>query len=386
MTPIVEWLLSDGRDQPDICSLLTSLARLLEKKGIPLFRIHVGVEELHPELIAETFVWDRDRGTEIIGRPHGTRSQEFFQNSPIPLILAGTPMIRVNLQSDGTDIEYLPGASFKADGVTEAVFFALPFSGKRTQILCLVTDNPDGFSDAQLAKVAALLAALGCIIEVMTAYDTASGLLDIYVGHDAGRRILSGEIRRGIGETVRAALWFCDLAKFTTMSQVLPRDELIAILNQYFDAMAIPVENHGGSILKFLGDGMLAFFPLPSDKRQDTEICSEVARAAREAVSNIARLNTERYQAGTEPLDYGIALHVGDVMYGNVGAADRLDFTLIGPAVNYVARLETLSRSTRQSVIISSDFAMALNTELPKIGAYELRGIEGRQDVFGLGV
>jgi len=251
-------------------------------------------------------------------------------------------------------------------------------------MLCHVTTVTSGFSDDQIAKAVSVLPALANVIELMSAYRTASRLLDIYVGHDAGKRILQGEIRRGVGATMRGAIWFCDLAGFTAMSESLSRDELIEVLNQFFDAMAEPIERRGGTILKFIGDGMLAFFPLPSKMSEQWEVCRTAADAAREAAASIAGLNRRRLEAGLDPLSFGVALHVGDVMYGNIGAAHRLDFTVIGPAVNYAARIEALSRKVEHNIIISSAFARLLGGELQTLGSHALYGIEGEQEVFAL--
>ena len=384
MASVTDWLLCEGRELPDICSLLADLAPRLTDKGVPLLKMLIGVEQLHPELFAETYAWDREAGTSIIARPHGSERQESFTQGPIPLIFAGTPMIRVDLRSVGSDLEYAPGKWLRAEGGTEAVFIALPFSGRRSQVLSFVTGNPKGFSVGQIEKMVSILPVLGCVVELKATYGMAVHLLDAYVGHDAGTQILRGRVKRGAGTTVSGVIWFCDLAGFTAMSETLSRDELTSLLNQYFDAMAAPVEEHGGTVLKFIGDGMLAFFPLSSKTQERREVCASAASAARHACANIAGLNNKRNEEAKEPLAFGIALHIGEVMYGNIGAARRLDFTVIGPAVNYAARLEALSRTVGHSVIVSSEFAGMLPMKSSALGSYLLSGIEGEQEVYAL--
>jgi adenylate cyclase len=385
--PLIDWLLTDGRNQPGISNLLDAFGPRLIDHGVPVSKIFIAVEQLHPELYADTHIWDRSRGSSVIQRPHASTESELFRQSPLPRILAGAEMVRYDITDDDTDLSYAPGRALKGEGATQAIGLPLPFSAGRRQVITLATDSPPGFSDDQLARIVAVLPALGSVIELYALRDMASGLLDLYVGHDAGERILRGEVKRGSGETINAVIWFCDLAGFTSLTEGMPRDALIALLNEYFDAMAGPVEREGGTILKFIGDGMLAIFPLNDAKEHDAkehagEIHQRALRAARQASENIDRLNQNRVSAGEASLSFGIALHVGDVMYGNIGAARRLDFTVIGPAVNMTARLEALSRDLGSSIIISADFARTAGGNFRFLGYHDLRGVRDRQEVF----
>lgn len=382
MTPIIDWLLADARNELGIPELLDGLGPRLVRHGIPVLKMFIVVEQLHPELWAETHIWDRSEGSMVIQRPHGATGTELFKQSPLPRIFAGAEMVRFDLVVEGTDLLYAPGASLKREGATQAIALPLLFSGGRRQVITLATDAPMGFSDNQVTRIAAVLPALGSVIELYALRSMASGLLDIYVGHDAGERILQGEIKRGSGDTINAVIWFCDLAGFTPLTESMPRDALIALLNRYFDAMAGPIEREGGTILKFIGDGMLAIFPLSNAGDHNGEIHQRALSAACEAANNIRDLNAEREAAGEAPLAFGIALHVGDVMYGNIGASRRLDFTVIGPAVNMTARLEALSRDLDHSIIVSADFARAAGVKLRSLGLHDLRGVRDRQEVF----
>lgn len=382
MAPLIDWLLTDGRTPSSIPALLDDLGPRLTGNGIPLLKVFIVVEQLHPEIYAETHIWDRSHGSTVIQRPHGVMSSELYRQSPLPRIFAGAEMVLFDLTVEGADLHYAPGASLKREGATQAIALPLPFSGGRRQAITLVTDARAGFSDHQIASVAAILPALGSVIELHALRNMASGLLDIYVGHDAGARILRGEIRRGSGGTINAVIWFCDLAGFTPLTEEMPRDELISLLNRYFDALVAPVEREGGTILKFIGDAMLAIFPLGATESRDATVYQSALRAARDAAENIGRLNSVCKAGGETPLAFGIALHVGDVMYGNIGAERRLDFTVIGPAVNLTARLESLSRELGHSIVISADFARHVDTKLHSMGFHELRGVRGRQEVF----
>ena len=195
--------------------------------------------------------------------------------------------------------------------------------------------------------------------------------------------MLSGAITRGSAETIACALWYCDLRGFTAMSERLPRDALIQLLNDYFACMAAPVHAHGGEVLKFVGDAMLAIFPIADDLDRD-RACLTALRAAEEALEELDRLNATRRETGRPQIEVGIALHTGAVMYGNIGAPTRLDFTVIGPAVNLVTRIEDLCAPLGQRLLTSERFASPCGSKLRSLGRHRLRGIEDEQEVFGL--
>jgi adenylate cyclase len=222
------------------------------------------------------------------------------------------------------------------------------------------------------------------IVETHSLRDTAVNLLDAYVGRAAGRRILAGEVKRGDGQTIEAVIWYCDLRGFTRTSDRLPRDAVIGLLNDYFSAMGGAVTEADGEILKFMGDGMLAIFPIGSpDERATTVVRAVWAGAA--AAETIATLNVARAAASEPEVRFGLALHLGEVMFGNIGASKRLDFTVIGPAVNYTARLEKLCAQIDCRLIVSAAVAglMPPNTVAP-LGRYELKDIDEPQLVYGL--
>jgi adenylate cyclase len=190
-------------------------------------------------------------------------------------------------------------------------------------------------------------------------------------------------VLRGSGDTIRAALWFCDLRGFTALSDRLPRDELIALLNDYFDCMAAPLEAHGGEIVKFIGDAMLAIFPV-GDKGDTAAACAGAFTAAQEARRGMHELNERRNVAGQPALGHGIALHVGDVMFGNVGAHHRLDFTVIGPAVNLASRISGLCRTLGRDLVVSAALAEHLGDRVVSLGRHDLRGVAAAVELFGL--
>jgi adenylate cyclase len=221
------------------------------------------------------------------------------------------------------------------------------------------------------------------VLELMVLKRLAVNVLDTYVGRDAGARILNGDIRRGTGETLRAVLWYCDLRGFTPLADRLPLEDLIGLLNGYFEIMGGAVQARGGEILKFIGDAMLAIFPLPDGTDADAR-CRDALNAAEDAMRQMELRNRERRAWGQPILQAGIALHIGDVMYGNIGAPDRLDFTVIGPAVNLVTRIEGLCRELGRSVLTSAAVAGTCGDRLVPVGHHPVKGLREPVPVFAL--
>jgi adenylate cyclase len=201
------------------------------------------------------------------------------------------------------------------------------------------------------------------------------------VGHRTGERVLSGAIQRGAAQTIQAVIWFCDLRGFTALADSLPRDRLIAMLNDYFEEVVAAVVGEGGEALKFMGDGMLAIFELNADEAP-SDRCAAALRAARIAFEKIVARNLERTAAGEPEIRFGLALHLGAVTYGNIGAPNRLDFTVIGPAVNHAARLEKLASELGRHVVTSASFAAAAHGSFESLGRHYLRGVTEPQEVF----
>ena len=205
------------------------------------------------------------------------------------------------------------------------------------------TDRPDGFSEADIAKLEDINPALAAIVETRAVRRISANLLDTYLGPQAGRRILAGQIQRAQGERLRAVVMMTDMRNFTGLSDRLPGDDVIELLDDYFDAIVSPIEEHKGEVLKFMGDGLLAIFPADDD--EDFAPSSlRALDAATEGLDRLAALNEARRDSDRTELRTGIGLHLGEVIYGNVGAVDRLDFTVIGPAVNLASRIEGLTK------------------------------------------
>jgi len=250
--------------------------------------------------------------------------------------------------------------------------------GKR-HIVTFATDRSGGFDDAHMVSLLKLLPILALVSEIRIKNRLARTLLETYVGPHAGELILAGATRRGSGTTVRAAIMICDLRDFTRISDNWTRDEVIDLLNAYFDMMSEPIARHGGEILKFIGDGLLAIFPL-----SQPSACANLLRAVAEARQAMIAMNEKNSEAGREPLNYGIGVHVGDVMYGNIGSRTRLDFTVIGPAVNLASRLESLTKQLGKQVLLSRAFADFVRSDfdLEHVGEHRVRGFGHPIELF----
>jgi adenylate cyclase len=254
-------------------------------------------------------------------------------------------------------------------------------SDGESNAITFLTDRKDGFTDAEIGGLEYIAQALGVITELQSSRRIAKSLLDTYIGRRTGERVLSGSIRRGTGETIRAVIWDNDLRGFTALADRLPSEALNELLNQYFEIMAGAVIAEGGEVLKFIGDGMLAIFEI-GDTADIRQACHSALQAARNAAVAAAKCNSERVAARKAAIRFGIALHLGEVYYGNIGAPGRLDFTVIGPAVNQASRLEKLAAELGRSIVTSASFAAAAPRYLESLGFHQLRGVAEPQELF----
>ena len=380
---LVPWVLEQRLYRPRTTILLDLFCRQLLGLGLPVDRVSLSLGQLHPQLRAVTVVWEREAGGAVeIGRAHGIENQEIFVNSPIKAIMGGAAPIRRRLCDPGCPRDYAILQDLADRGITDYAVYGLAVSGGQTQVVTLASCAEAGFSDLELATLVEALPYLGLLLELGQLHRTARRLMETYLGRRSGAEVLSGGIKRGDGRLIHAVLWSCDLRGFTEFSETEDLDDVIDYLNRYFDAMGAAIEAHDGEILKFMGDGMLAIFPIADDPEAEEDACRQALTAAGEALEAFGRLGEEHRTAGKSAPDCGIALHLGDVMYGNIGTAGRLDFTVIGPAVNLVSRIEAFSKNLDPPVVCSSAFARSCRKPLRSLGAHKLKGISESQEIF----
>jgi adenylate cyclase len=373
-----EWLLTDGRALATGQATFGALCDRLVGGGLPLFRCWSGSLTLHPLVYAAGCTWRRGGELTVNTRPHGFEHSPMWRQSPAISLLEGGPPVRRRAGLEPVDYPIV--ADLFALGTTEYLAFALSFGGRPMVTTSFTTDAPGGFTDAQVAHLLALRPALGAVLEIHSRQEVATTVLQTYLGADAGRRVLSGAIRRGDGETIRACLWFSDLRNFTGLSDHLPTEGLLSLLNDAFELQVDAIERVGGTVLKFMGDGLLAIFPA-SHEDDGRAACAAALAAAAEVAARLPDLDRRR---GDTSVRYGLALHFGDVVFGNIGSRSRLDFTVIGPAVNRAARLEALTSRLGHAVLLSGDVAARCGAPVTSLGHHALKGVSEPAEVFCL--
>jgi adenylate cyclase len=377
--PVIRWLMTEARKRSDPNEFIEAFAHELRAAGVDVSRITTGVPILHPQIFSFSGLWLLDGGTtERLFRATPIDAAS-MASSPIRIAYEGGGPVRCDLSTPPQEGEFAILADLRRDGYTDYIVYSVPFADGSHKALSFATRRHGGFNCDELALFEATIPAVGFNLEVQALRRTARTLLDTYVGRQSGGRVLDGQIRRGAGETIRAVIWLCDLRGFTGLSEMLPRDALIDFLNSYFGPMCDAVAAHGGEILKFIGDAMLAIFPIGADAAQT---CAAALRAAELAQSVLRKENERRKESGLPQINYGLALHLGDVMYGNIGSDTRLDFTVIGPAVNLTARIETLCRQLGRPLLLSSDFVRAGAVVAQSLGRFPLKGIAEDHEIF----
>ncbi|MBX6321260.1 MAG: adenylate/guanylate cyclase domain-containing protein [Rhodospirillaceae bacterium] len=380
----VRWLLTEGRQIASLEDLLAGLCQCLLSAGVPIDRVGMHIRTLHPQVAAVRVLWRAD-GTAPTKTAYGhdVPIGDLFLKSPFFVVYGTGRSVRRRIEDPDCPRDFTILDDLRAEGMTDYYVTPLTFSQGRTHAMTWASRQPGGFSNADIAAIDSLLPAISMIAEARESRRISKTLLDTYLGPQAGARVLNGSIRRGDAETIAAALWFCDMRGFTELSERLPRDVVIGTLNDYFECMAGPIHANGGEILKFIGDALLAIFPIKDDLDRD-RVCFSALDAAQEALRDLETLNERRARTGEDPIRVGVALHTGAVMYGNIGAPERLDFTVIGPAVNLVTRIEGLCPVLGRPLLTSARFASPCGSKLVSLGRYPLRGISEEQEVFGL--
>jgi adenylate cyclase len=379
---IDRWILVEGPQIESHVELIDELCWRLLGDGVPLWRATLYAGTLHPLIRGVGARWLRELNViEDFRILHGSAETAEYLHSPIrATIERGTPFRR---RLDAEIPEYPLLEKLRTAGATDYFALALNHTFRGFPVATWSTDRPGGFSDADIKALEEINPALAAIVETRVVRRTSANLLDTYLGPQAGRRILAGQIRRAEGERLRAVIMVTDLRGFTPLSDQLPGDEVIELLDEYFEALATPIEKRKGEVLKFIGDGMLAIFPAADD--DDFSPSSVRALdAAMEGLERLEAVNERRRAISRNELRTGIGLHLGEVIYGNVGAADRLDFTVIGPAVNLASRLEGLTKRLSRPMLFSSAFARVCPRPLVSLGFHPVRGLLEPEEVFGL--
>jgi adenylate cyclase len=380
---IIDWMIDGARSAITPSQMMVECCERLIEAGLPLWRVGVFLRTLHPDYYGISFIWKP--GAEVrIGTVDFTfLDSEEFQSSPMRIVFQQGLEVRAH-GNDPASNRFPIIEDLRAEGVTDYIALPLMFMDGAINASSWTTRQPGGFTDEQLGALRALTPALARYCEIVQSRRIATMLLDTYVGNRAGERIMDGQIRRGHTETMHAAIWLSDLRGFTALSDRLPAETVVDILNHYFDCQVAAIRERGGEVLKYMGDGLLAVFPIDEYVGDDQKVCSRVLEAARESRASVDAFH---YPIGEniERFRFGVALHVGDILYGNIGGGNRLDFTCIGPAINLAARLEKIASRLHRTVVASEGFAGICSGGWSDLGEFPIAGFSKAQRVFGLG-
>jgi adenylate cyclase len=391
--PLVDHILREATDGDDLGGLVAAVGERLVAGGLPLWRFSLGMRAIDPTVRALSFVWRRGFGisSETVSHGVGDEGEAMYRRSPIAVLEAqGLTRRRWRLEIEGEGCLAIPLlAELRAQGGTDYLLRLIGFGGATAAALpgvalAAACDRPGGFADPEVAAFDRLLPALGLASYRFALARVASETLGVYLGPGTARRVLAGEIRRGQGRSITAAILLADLRGFTALTSRADPFQVVRWLDEHLDAVGEPVAEHGGEVLKFLGDGLLAVFAFGESGAIEADACRRALAAAEAALARTAALNAERRALGGPELALDVVLHRGDAVYGNVGAARRLDFTVIGRAVNEASRMEGLCERLGRPLLLSASFAACCGRPTTSLGRFALRGLEGEAEIMAL--
>ncbi len=377
-----------GEAEPD---LLAGFCERLVAAGLPITRAQALIDTLHPVYEGRVFSWHATEGKatprEYGSSSEGEAAQRWLASPFYRLVQSGESLLRRRV--DAQSVAEFPILAENAAGMSDYVAMAQRLTGAGIigEMDCVysswATDRPDGFGDADIADLQRVVPLLALALKSASLTRIARTLVETYLGRDPGQRVLAGGIARGVADRIEAVLWFSDLRGYTRITDTSPPEHVIPLLNDYADAVISAIHANGGDVLKLIGDGILAIFTA-ADREAACRAALVAAKAVRRSVGEL-----KRRRAGDQlPVtDIYLALHFGTVFYGNIGSKERLDFTVVGPAVNEVSRIAALCRSIEQPLLLSASFAAAAGSAKSKfvsVGRYALRGVSHPQELFTL--
>ena len=377
------WLVKTVAEQRTLEALFPAFCEELCRRGLPIWRGQLGLEVLHPEQVGWMMIWKDENLTIRDAQRAGVMNSTDYLTSPTRIVDETEQPFRRRLDEPSPDMPLLE--DLRNQGAQDYLMIPLPFLDKqrRSAVVSFATMQADGFTEDQIAALELAADLFSPYAERHVLRRITIDLLNTYVGPRSGRRITDGQIELGQLEQIEAAIWLADLRGFTSFSEKAPIADVIAALNFWLKPMVAKIEEHGGEVLKFIGDAVLAIFPASAEDGARAA-CLQALGAAKDFCQVMDVLNTERRAEGLQVLEFGLTLHIGEVAYGNIGSPTRLDFTVIGPAVNRAARMQELTKHLGRRLLISEDFADAADCELQDVGSHNLRDIEGVQRVFVL--
>ncbi len=386
-TTVAAWLADHRGGAVSANELFTGFCEHLVENGLPLFRVSLSLQDSHPQIAARGFFWVREKGTEVVAYDFTDKITPAYTDSPIRVINEGAGGLRCHLTGPNAQLDYPVLEELKAAGSTDFVAMPLCFSDGSRHYVSLTTDRPEGFHTRELKYLDQLIPLFSLRIEIEHARYTARTLMQTYLGHQAARRVTNGLIRRGEGESIEAIVLFADMRGFTRLVELHTPEDVVDTLSIYYEALAGPVEEFGGDIVKMMGDGLLVIFPVAQGQPKeatDHTACGAVA-AVKRSIANLNSIDPDTLPEGVEHIRAGFALHYGQITFGNIGSLDRLDFTVIGPAVNQAVRAEQLTKQLQLPLVTTSAFAdLHCTVKLRSLGFHVLRGVPEPVEIFTL--
>ena len=390
---IADWLMSQALSEAEVQGLFDGCCNLLRAAGLPLWRALLTYPTLHPLHAAIWLIWRRDKEMGGFESQIGYSStDEDYRNSPFFLMTeTRIPFLRRRLVGEQAIVDFPVLAEFRDQGATDYLAFIMPFGQFAYEggmingiITSWATDRASGFNASDVQSLRRIEKRLAVACRVMIERQITGNILSTYLGVDAGQQVLKGQIKRGDGETIHAVIWYSDLRNSTHLADTMPPKDFLRILNAYFECTAGAVLAHKGEVLRFVGDAVLAIFPIRDKPTTSPEACSVAVDAARDALDRLAAIKHEGSCKGGSTISFGIGLHIGDVMFGNIGVPERLEFSVIGAAANEVTRLEHLCKTYDRRVLVSAEFAKYVSINWESLGAHNLRGVGEPIEVFAL--
>ena len=375
--PVIDWLLEEGRLLPDIGDTLTQLGERLLAAGVEVERLRLSMRTLHPLITAFSAIWERE-ASEVrqLRAAHGLETRTGYIGSPLEIIGKTGQPFRKKLDETLTADDHSVLHEFRDQGMTDYYGVPLHYAGNLGGILAVTTMKKGGFSDYDIKHLRRVANALAPVGEVTNARMISKAIADSYLGERSGGMVLEGKITRGHIEKIDAAIMVSDIRNWTGLSNTLPAEASLALVNAYFELIANCVSEQGGEILKFIGDGVLAIFPVDGENTTAQQACENALKASQKAFETYGQV-PELTEIG-----FGIGLHFGEVLYGNVGAATRLDFTVLGRAVNQTARLEGMCKTLDNPLLFSREFADLIEHETTVLSRTTLKGFEEETEIL----
>jgi len=389
---LATWLAKAGLEGRTETALVEGFCSRATAGGLPLARAILFIDTLHPIHEGRAFRWERDKPkatlTEYGRTAEGEAAERWRTNPFFHMLTVGDSILQRRIPAEG-ELEFPMFAEMREASITDFVAIINRFAedGAIGEMDCVysawMTDRAEGFTDEEVGALKRLTPFLGLAIKSASLARIAETLVETYLGRDAGRRVLRGRIERGVTDRIKTVLWFSDLRNYTRIADTSPPEEIIPLLNDYAEAIVSSIHEHSGDVLKLIGDGVLAIFPAEERNRA----CAAALAAAGAAQEAVAALNARRFEKSLPATEMYLGLHLGEVFYGNIGSKDRLDFTVVGPAVNEVSRIAAMCRSVDQPILISAAFADSCAEQrraFASVGRFALRGVGKPQELYTL--